>query len=54
MRDYISGFWSGLSQRGRTIVTIVIVVAVLIAFYLALTNGAAFSSFTDSLDKLLP
>jgi len=53
MREYISGWWSGLSSRGRTIISVVIVLAVLGAFYLALVNSAAFTSVTDSLDKLI-
>jgi archaellum component FlaF (FlaF/FlaG flagellin family) len=54
MREYISGFWSGLSQRGRAIVTIVIALVILGAFYLALVNSAAFSSVTEALDRLIP
>lgn len=54
MREYISGFWSGLSQRGRTIVTVVIAVVLLGAFYLALVNSAAFSSVAEALGKLIP
>ena len=54
MREYISGFWSGLSQRGRAIVTIVIAIVVLAAFYLTLVYSAAFSSVADSLGKLIP
>jgi archaellum component FlaF (FlaF/FlaG flagellin family) len=54
MREYISGFWSGLSQRGRAAVTIVIALVILGAFYLALVNSAAFSSVTEALDRLIP
>lgn len=53
MREYISGFWSGLSQRGRAIVSIVIVVAVLVAFYLALVNAQAFAQFADNIGKIV-
>lgn len=53
MREYISGFWSGLSQRGRAIISIVVVLVLLAAFYLALVNAGAFTSVMDSLDKVV-
>jgi type II secretory pathway component PulM len=53
MREYINGWWSGLSQRGRAIISVVVAVCLLVAFYLMLTNAGAFSQVSESLDKLL-
>lgn len=52
MREYVSGWWSGLTPRGRTITSVVVVVAILAAFALALGNAGAFGQVTDSLEKL--
>lgn len=54
MDKYISGFWSGLSQRGRAVVSVAVIVVVLAAFALALANAGAFEQVTGSLEKLLP
>lgn len=54
MREYINGWWSGLTPRGRTIISIVVALCILAAFWMMLTNAAAFQSVSDSLDKLLP
>lgn len=54
MRGYINGWWAGLSPKGRTIISVVIALCVLVAFALALANAGAFGEVTNSLDKLLP
>lgn len=54
MREYINGWWSGLSPRGRTIISVTVALCLLSAFALALANAGAFGQVTDSIDKLLP
>lgn len=54
MGEYVRGWWNGLSQQGRAIISIVAVLCVLAAFWLALANAGAFASVTESLGKLLP
>lgn len=54
MREYVNGWWSGLSQRGRAIISIVVALCLLAALALALSNPSGFSQVSDSLDKLLP
>ena len=54
MGEYVRGWWNGLSQRGRAIISIVVAVCLLAALALALSNPSAFSQVSESLDKLLP
>ena len=53
MREYISGWWSGLSPRGRAVVSVTVAVCLLAAFGLALGNAGAFDQVADSLRELL-
>lgn len=53
MREYVSGWWNGLSPRGRAIVSVVAAVCLLLAFALALGNAGAFDQVTGSLGELL-
>lgn len=53
MREYINGWWSGLSQRGRAIFSVVAALCLLVAFALMLFNAGAFDQVASSLEKLL-
>ena len=53
MREYINGWWSGLSPRGRAIISIVVALCLLAAFALALANAGAFDQVAASLERLL-
>lgn len=44
MRQYIAGWWTGLSATGRTVATVVIALCVIAALWLILANSAAFAS----------
>lgn len=54
MRDYINGWWSGLTPKGRTIVSVVVALCLLAALAMALANPGAFGQVSEGLDKLLP